>query len=221
MSNIDWSTWHEAYDRPGSYLAARLAVVQQRIRESLDQAPPGPLRAISMCAGAGRDLLGVLESHPRAHDVSALLVERDERNVAAAREAAGRARLGSVSVVCGDAASSDAYASAVPADLILVCGVFGNIGDADIGRTIAALPSLCAPRATVVWTRHRRPPDRTLEIRRCYEREGFEEIAFDAPDRFLFSVGVHRLRRPPRSFEPGLRLFEFVGYDALLARGAP
>src|SRR3989442_973015 len=31
----------------------------------VDQAPPGPLRAVSICAGQGRDLIGVLREHPR------------------------------------------------------------------------------------------------------------------------------------------------------------
>ena len=218
MSTIDWSAWHEAYDRPEHFLGARLAVVQQRIRELLDGAPPGPLRAISLCAGQGRDLLEVLAGHARARDVSALLVERDERNVAAARAAAATARLSGVTIIRGDAVSTDAYAGAVPADLILACGVFGNIVDADIERTIAALPSLCAPRAAVVWTRHRMPPDRTIEIRGWFERAGFQEVSFDAPDAFLFSVGVHRLSVAPAAFTPGLRLFDFVGSDVLLAR---
>ena len=52
----DWYAWHDHYDEPG--LARRLAAVQQRISVALDQARPGPLRAISVCAGQGRDLIG-------------------------------------------------------------------------------------------------------------------------------------------------------------------
>ena len=47
----DWHAWHNAYDDPGSSLARRLAVVRARIADTLDAAPPGPLRAVSMCAG--------------------------------------------------------------------------------------------------------------------------------------------------------------------------
>src|SRR5262245_23297137 len=60
----DWHEWHRAYDAPDSPLSQRLAVVQQYIRMVLDNAPPGPVRVVSMCAGEGRDLLGVLAEHP-------------------------------------------------------------------------------------------------------------------------------------------------------------
>lgn len=209
----DWIEWHAGYDRD-SPLRARLAIVQRRIREVLDAAPPGPLRIVSMCAGQGRDLLGALDGHARAPDVRARLVELDPRLASAARAAAPRG----VEVVCGDASSTDAYAGAVPADVVLVCGVFGNVADTDIERTVALLPSLCAPGATVVWTRHRRPPDRTVDIRRWFGDAGFDEVAFDGPDGFVFSVGVHRLARPPDPFAPGRRLFTFVGFDALRER---
>jgi hypothetical protein len=77
---MDWHEWHDAYDSPDSYLGRRLALVQERIRLALDDAPPGPLTAISICAGQGRDLIGVLADRPRRHDVRARLVELDERN---------------------------------------------------------------------------------------------------------------------------------------------
>jgi len=211
----DWAAWHRDYDRPDSHLAARLVLVQRRIRDWLESAPAGRLRAVSICAGEGRDLIGVLAEHPRAKDVTARLVEVDPRNAAEARRAAERAGLGAVEVVEGDASLSDAYAGAVPAHLVLACGVFGNVSDADIQGTIAALPSLCAPGATVVWTRHRFPPNRTPDVRRWYADAGFAEIAFDAPDGFFFSVGTHRLAVSPEPIATGRRLFTFVGFDGL------
>ena len=213
----DWSRWHRDYDRPGSFLAARLALVQMRIHAWLDRAPAGPLRAISLCAGEGRDLLGVLAHHPRARDVTARLVERDPRNAAAARAAVREAGLAGIAVVEGDAGHAESYAGAVPADLVVACGIFGNVSDADIEATIAALPSLCAPGAVVLWTRHRTPPDHTPAIRSAFAASGFAEVAFDAPDDFLFSVGTNRLAAAPAPFVPGRRLFTFVGFDALRA----
>jgi hypothetical protein len=65
VADRDWYAWHAQYDRPGTVLARRLAAIQDQIRAALDTAPPGPIRAISMCAGQGRDLLGVLVGHAR------------------------------------------------------------------------------------------------------------------------------------------------------------
>src|SRR5436190_7358915 len=116
----DWHEWHRAYDAPDSPLSHRLAVVQRLIRAVLDAAPPGPIRVISMCAGEGRDLLGVLEHHPRRADVEGRLVELDPVLASTARS---RAPVG-VEVLCADAGTTSSYGAAVPADLVLVCGVF-------------------------------------------------------------------------------------------------
>src|SRR5262245_38107784 len=175
MTSLDWHAWHRRYDDPDSHLSQRLHAVQALVRAALDQAAPGPISAISICAGQGRDLLGVLADHPRSADVAARLVGRDPQNAETAREAARRAALSGVEVVTGDASISNAYDGAIPADLVLVCGVFGNISDHDIARTIAYLPRLCAPGATAIWTRHRKLPDLTVNIRQWFAEQGFEE----------------------------------------------
>ena len=72
---MDWLEWHGGYDRPESWLALRLRVVQEWIGSALRDAPAGPLKVLSMCAGQGRDLLEVLADHPRRDDVRARLVE--------------------------------------------------------------------------------------------------------------------------------------------------
>lgn len=94
---VDWYAWHDDYRTPGTSLARRLPVVQERVRIALDAAPPGRLHVVSVCAGQGRDLLGVLVDHPRRDDVTARLVELDPRNAAAAAHAA--ASLDQVEVV--------------------------------------------------------------------------------------------------------------------------
>jgi hypothetical protein len=215
MAGRDWADWHAPYDDPDSPLARRLAIVQRRIREALDAAPAGRLRVVSACAGQGRDLIGALRGHARRHDVVARLVELDSRNAEAARAAAHAEGLDGIEVVIGDAGTSDAFAGAVPADLVLVCGIFGNVVDADVENLVRHLPELCAPRATALWTRHRLPPDLTPAIRAWFQQAGFEEIGFDAPEGVVFSVGANRLRTEPRAFQPGVRLFQFVGFDAL------
>ncbi|MQY08413.1 class I SAM-dependent methyltransferase family protein [Actinomadura macrotermitis] len=216
----DWAAWHRAYDDPDSALSRRLRAVQERVAAALDTAPPGPLRAVSLCAGQGRDLIGALARHRRRRDVTARLVELDEANVRAARHAARRAGLEGIEVVAGDASVSDAYAGAVPADLVLLCGVLGNITDADIERLISLLPQLCAAGARVVWTRNRRPPDVTPRILGWFAGNGFEQEWVSPPREQSYGVGAHRFRGCPVPLEPGVRLFTFVGYDTL-RKGAP
>ena len=208
MAGTDWHAWHAHYADPASALSRRLAVVEAQIARWLDGTAPRPVVVTSLCAGDGRDLLGVLHGRPDAARVTATLVELDPDLAAAAASAA--ADLPGISVRCADAGSTDAYAGCAPADLILLCGVLGNVSDEDAASTIAALPRLCAPGATVVWTRHRREPDLTPAIRGWFTAAGFAEQSFTAPDDTLWSVGVHRLLGPPQPLDEGRRLFSFV-----------
>lgn len=210
-----WVSWHAPYDDPNSPLSRRLVAVQRAIRDWLDVARAGQLGIISCCAGQGRDVVGALDGHPRAIDVRARLVEADPGNAVVAQQLIEGARLSSaVQVVCGDASVTGAFDGAVPADLALMCGIFGNISEADIQRTLDVLPTLCAAGASVIWTRHRRAPDRTGDIRRWLEIAGFEEVSWCAPDDALYSVGMHRLVAEPQRFDPAVRMFDFVGDGA-------
>ncbi|MGA8542436.1 MAG: class I SAM-dependent methyltransferase [Thermoplasmata archaeon] len=216
----EWVDWHRAYaDDPS--MAVRLSVVQDRIREALDRCPPGPIRVISACAGDGRDLLGALEGHPRARDVRARLVELAPELVAAGRTQARQRHLPHVEFVEGDASHSTAYSGATPADLVLLCGVFGNITDTDVRGTIFHSPELCAENATVVWTRGRFAPDLTPTIRAWFADAGFTELSFVTIDGTTKSVGAHRLTTPPRPFRPGVRLFTFLPHDERPSNRAP
>ncbi len=159
----DWVGWHGPYGDPGSELSRRLRLVQGHLAAWLDGRPGERLSVVSVCAEQGRDLVGVLAGRPDAGRVRATLLELDAGNVAAARAAVRAAGLAGVTVVQVDAGERAAYVGAVPADLVLLVGVFGNIGDADVRGTVEALPELCAPGATVIWTRGRRPPDLTGE----------------------------------------------------------
>lgn len=202
---MNWVDWHEEYDQPGSWLQRRLVAVQRRIRQAIDDAPPGPISVLSMCAGQGRDLLGVLADHPRRADVRGRLVELDPRNAATARKNAPPG----IEVIEADAALTNGYEAVAPVDLALVCGVFGQISDSDIRRTIAELPRLCAANATVIWTRHRDPPDLTPTVRAWFAEHGFEELGFDTEDGHLFGVGTHRLTGPALPFRRDVHLFTF------------
>jgi hypothetical protein len=112
-------------------------------------------------------------------------------------------------IVQGDGAEPSLYAGAVPADVVLLCGVLGNISEADVRSTIASLPQLCRTGATVVWTRSRRPPDLTPRVRRWFVAAGFSELAFVAPADALWSVGAARFDGRPQPLGTR-RFFTFV-----------
>jgi hypothetical protein len=165
---------------------------------------------LSVCAGDGRDLLGVLAEREDRRRVAATLLEYDERNAVRAERLANRLGLDGVRVSRVDAGHSDAYAGAVPADLVLLCGIFGNVSDDDVRTTVEAAPQLCAPGALVLWTRHRWEPDLTPRIRSWFAAAGFDEQEFTAPDDARFSVGANRYRAEPVPLTPGRNLFTFV-----------
>ncbi len=202
---MDWAQWHGDYDDPNSALSRRLKIVRMRIAEALDRAPAGTIHVASMCAGEGRDLLPVLQNHPRARDVVGRLVELDPRLVERARASAPA----TIEVVCGDAGASDVYEGAVPLDLLLCCGVFGNITEADIQTTIACWSMLCAPQATVIWTRHARQPDLRPLIRQWVKLAGFEELSFDGTNA-EYGVGVAKMIRASQPYRRGVHFFSFV-----------
>ncbi|MFJ3529438.1 MULTISPECIES: class I SAM-dependent methyltransferase [unclassified Streptomyces] len=211
---MDWNAWHGKYDVADSWMERRLRTVQSQTRAALDDAPAGPLKVISLCAGDGRDLLHVLSDHPRRHEVRARLVELDARNTAAASETARLAKLDQVEVVTADASLIDQYRDMTPADLVLVCGVFGNITDSDIKGTIGACNQLCKTGGTVIWTRNRAAPDRVPMICDWFDEQGFELQWLSEPGAG-YGVGVHRFTGTPRPLRTSTRLFEFVGYDVL------
>jgi hypothetical protein len=207
----EWVDWHNGY-APGSPLSKRLEVVQRLIREALDRSRPGPIRVISLCAGDGRDLLGVLDTHPTAADVDATLVELDPDLSERARSRAAQMSA-TIEVVTGDASSTSIYAGAVPADLVLACGIFGNVTDHDIQNTVEHLPSLCAPNATVIWTRGTFAPDLTPTIREWFLGAGFSELEFVAIPQTTVGVGADQLTGPVHPYHPGVRLFTFLAAE--------
>ncbi|MEO6502412.1 MAG: class I SAM-dependent methyltransferase [Jatrophihabitantaceae bacterium] len=223
----DWNAWHEDYADPDSALSARLAVVGAQIRGALADhaarqaeqvtqgARAGPLTVLSACAGDGRDVLGVLAEQDerlcgQGHRVEVALLETDRRNLDRAERFCRDAGLAGVRFLDRDAGLSSSYLDAAPADLVLMCGVFGNLTDADVRRLIRFLPALCRPGATLIWTRSRRAPDLTPSIRDWLAATGFTELSFVAPPDVQSSVGTHRFDGEPAPVQPDQRLFSFI-----------
>ena len=143
-------------------------------------------------------------------DVTARLVELDPRIAEIARQSALDAGLTQVEVVTGDAAQVSVYDGLIPAGLVLACGVFGNITDEDIARTIRCCTGLCAAGGTVVWTRGRGEPDLVPQICDWFAAEGFDLVGVSEPGT-SWGVGAHRFAGTPAPLPPGERMFAFVG----------
>lgn len=204
----DWVAWHDAYADEQSALSRRLRIVRDFVRDALPERPPGIFRVLSVCAGRGVDLVPVVQAYPYARHVRGRLVELDPDNAQALEQAVHDARL-DLEVVEGDAGDLAAYEGAVPADLVLLCGVLGNVSDEDAHDIVRCLPQLCAAGATVIWTRSRRTPDLTPRIREWFADAGFSELAFVAPDDALFTVGTARFEGTPQPLGRG-QLFTFT-----------
>ena len=208
MTGIDWAAWHRRYEVPGP-LARRLAIVRRQVEQVVTARGDRRLRILSICSGDGRDIIPPLARHPIPERVSGRLIELDEGLATAASRSIVAAGLSGLEVVRADAGITTAFKGAVPADLVLACGIFGNVTDAEIRRTIETLPMLCAEGTTVIWTRHRRAPDLTPTIRQWFAGSGFEHLAFQLVPDSTGTVGVERFAGRPRSFEQDVRMFTF------------
>ena len=217
MTDSHWVRWHDSYADPASSLSRRLRRVQHRVAQALDDQPDGDLTVLSLCAGDGRDLLEPLSRHRRRPDVRAVLVELDPSNAERARSTVSACGLDRVEVRQADAGDPTHYRDIAPVDLLLACGIFGNISDDDIHRTVAALPSLlrpptpARPGGRVLWTRHRRDPDLTPTIRTWFSECGFTEVGFDTEPGHHYAVGCHQLDGPAAAGPTTGPLFTFLG----------
>jgi hypothetical protein len=202
-----WESWHHAYDDPDSSLSHRLRIVQREIASWLDATAPNLVHVVSLCAGDGRDLLEVLTQRDDAGRVSATLMELDPSLSSRARAAAGQWR--GIELRTADAGDPGSYAGVPPADLVLLCGVLGNISDDDVRHTIQVLSAMCGKSARVIWTRTRRPPDLTPSVRTWFADNGFRECGFYPLAASNASVGVHDLVDRRSATLGSERLFTF------------
>lgn len=203
----DWVEWHRAYDDPESGLSRRLVIVRRRLHDALDTMPATAPRILSLCSGDGRDLIPVLAARSTEAPPVALLVEQDPVLAGRAADAAAGAGLGGVHVRCADAGDPSVFVDWLPVDLIMLCGIFGNVSQHDVRTTITSLPALVAPDGLAVWTRGRSNPDLRPAIRAWFTEAGFAELSYDG-DPQPFAVGVNRVTGesqgavllPPRLF---------------------
>jgi hypothetical protein len=167
---------------------------------------------LSLCAGDGRDVISVLAARSAQPQVAAVLIESDTTLARRARTAAADAGLGSVQVRCGDAGDVTSFSDVLPVDVLMLCGIFGNIEHSAVKSVVDAIPRLVSSGGFVIWTRGGSEPDRRPEIRRWFSSAGLEEVAFEgAPEPY--GVGMNRQRRAPALLPAARipdRLFTFL-----------
>ena len=195
----DWHVWHQEYADPTSSLSRRLEVVRHLLGPVIAELG-SDRRVLSLCAGDGRDVISVMAARPRERRPQLVLVELDSGLAAKARDGAAAAGV-EATVVVGDAGRSATWQDHLPADLLMLCGIFGNVSDADIRRTIDAARSMLARDGTVIWTRGAfRDRDLRPQVRRWFLEAGFAEIAYESEPQG-YGVGVNRptpdVNRPP------------------------
>ena len=107
---------------------------------------------------------------------------------------------------------TDSYIDAVPADIVLLVGIFGNIHPPAIKALIDTVPQLSRPGALVLWTRGRSVPGgggRTSEVSGWVREAGCTELSITAPADAQFVVGAAEFRGVPEPLRTGRRLFTF------------
>ena len=205
----DWVKWHCDYGDPESALSERRRQVARLIRKSVDDTARDGLRILSLCSGDGGDLADALRDHESRRGVSCVLVELDPELASSARSNLESTEV-DFRVVVGDAGDVAAFRDALPVDLLLLVGIFGNVPDGDVERTIRSVPFVCREGATVIWTRHRRSPDLTPSVRQWFDAVGCQSLDFISPGEGQFAVGRERVMRSLPAEQLGARrLFQF------------
>lgn len=207
----DWFEWHDLYQTEPR-LQQRLQIVQEYIATALNAQSEGTIRVVSVCAGDGRDLLGALANHFRKSDVQARLVELNPQLVERGRAAVAEAGLAAqIEFVNGDATLSDSYAGAVPGDIVIVCGIFGNLaGEAALRQLLDNLKFLAKPGAFIVWTRGHQDGIAYADIvRQNFQTLNFEEVDFRLTATGDMGVGLHRYQGETAPLPANEHLFVF------------
>ncbi|MGK2928071.1 MAG: SAM-dependent methyltransferase [Acidimicrobiales bacterium] len=170
------------------------------------------MRLLSLCGGEARDVVPVLDAHPKGPGAQGLVVELDEVLARRADEAAQRAGLVGLEVRCADAADPRSFCDVLPVDVLLLCGIFGNIERRMVREVVERVPTMVAEDGFVIWTRggHDGEDDPRPEVRRWFVEAGMPEKSFEGPPE-SYGVGVNRVPHGASGALGDARLFDFIG----------
>ncbi|MNQ86568.1 hypothetical protein D3C85_1017660 [compost metagenome] len=151
----------------------------------------------------------MLAHYPNNDNVHSYLVEIDAKLARESERTASDKGLQNVTVVNGDASLLRIYSDVIPADLILLCGIFGNITNEDILNTIESLAQLSKQGTRVVWTRNLRHPEVVPMIRHSFIANDFKEVDYRTTSDDLYAIGIYEFQGLPQRLNDA-RLFKFV-----------
>lgn len=218
---MNWNHWHKHYDVAADF-QGRLQVVGDCITAALSECPAGPIRVVSMCAGDGRDLLNALAGHSRRDDITAWLLDTHHASLERGKGLAASAGLEQrVHFLRADAALAHSYRDLIPVDVLILSGMLGHLRNASVPDFLQALPMLCRPGTSLIWSRHlviHGGQQQAPLIRQVLSRAGFRELGYHQTSATGFAVGRSRFEGAVPAFAPERVLFEFVGLDRLLQR---
>jgi len=208
--HVTWKEWPQwAYKQP-AYLH-RLAGVQQHLAAALDAAAGGTIRVLSICSGDGRDVLGTVQSHTRRGDVRAWLVEQSADSVAAGARHAQQLGLDrNVHFLNTDATVFEAYQKIAPANIILVCGVWGHVPALERKAVVDALARLCEPGGAVIWTRRvSKGMHRLEQIQSHFNQPAWQQQSLTFTADQAWAIVTHRYCGPRLKLPASGQLFHF------------
>jgi hypothetical protein len=205
-----WSNWPARAYRRNNY-QQRLTAVQSHLAECLSESAAGEVRIVSVCAGDGRDVIGVLPSHERREDAKAWLVELDRKSVEAGRRAVLAAGLAThVQFVHGDATDHAAYANLLPCSIVLLCGVLGHVRPDERAETIKRVAQFCEPKGSIIWTRgFRGCESRVREIETLFDEADCERVRRSVTQDQKWAVVTNRYLGPRYEAPTSGRIFTF------------
>ena len=210
---LGWKPRRSYPDYQKNRFQQRLLAVQEHLAECLDSSPRGSVHIISMCAGDGSDVIGVLGSHPRRSDVFAWLVESNSQTVADGILQSTRAGLeNTVEFLTEDGTLYATYKRIAPTDIVLLCGVWGHVPAQERVQLVRALACLCKPGGTVIWTRGvSKDMTRLREIQLLFDDPSWNLVRFTLTSDKKWSVGTYRYRGPPLELPESGQIFHFCG----------
>jgi Putative methyltransferase len=206
-----WSGWPERAYGQERY-QQRLFVVKEHLAECLNIAPHGQVRITSLCAGDGRDVIGVLASHQRRNDVAACLVELNRQSVAVGlrlTKSAGLEKI--VDFRNEDATVYTTYKNSPRSDIVLVCGVWAHVPVHERGQLVDAIACLCKPGGTVIWTRGvSKGMTRLHEIESLFTGAYWNKVRISLTPNKNWAVASYRYSGPPKELSRCERIFHFT-----------